>query len=100
LTVASDANERLVLALARERMHGRPAHVLASRLGLHPSMLSHWAYRRKAPSEQQAVHLAELLGEPPEALFPELFTPHDDHDPADEGRAAGKAGDDSAHHRG
>ncbi|MGA2163792.1 MAG: helix-turn-helix transcriptional regulator [Solirubrobacteraceae bacterium] len=66
-------SDALILAIARERAAGRPAHMVAARVPIHPSELSRWVNGRRSPTRNQAARLAKILGEPIGDLFPSLI---------------------------
>jgi DNA-binding transcriptional regulator YdaS (Cro superfamily) len=87
---AGKVNERLVVAVARQRIHGRFAHQIAAAVGVHPSELSHWMYGRRRLTDEHAVKLASVLG-----CSPEDILPSSDLEPAGgelEGKVANGAG--------
>jgi len=65
-------SDALLVAMARERMRGRPAHVIAAAVGVHPSELSRWTNGRRRPTPVQRERLAGLLGLDVDELFPAL----------------------------
>lgn len=69
VTGPSDA---LVLAMARERRLGNPAHRIAAACGKHPSELSRWINGRRIPSAEEARQLAAVLNMDVAEIFPQL----------------------------
>lgn len=90
LTDDAAPNERLIVAVARQRIYGRFAHQIAAEVGVHPSELSHWMYGRRSLTDSNAAKLAAALGCEPEDILP-----HNDDAPAGGERGVKASGRDA-----